>query len=188
MHPRRRPCDISTPEERPNVPQVKEFFVDRGMDVKEWRKKVRVGDFMVMDEPFIEVGRTVVSKALDNRFACWLGIETIRGLEKSGAGHACEIHVAFTTQEEVGLRGARTSSFAIKPDIGLGIDVSLSCDTPGVPESGGGARGGRPNCCRERRRFCAARFPIPPPPIGSPERRPRPCLPRSRLGRADSVQ
>ena len=135
MNPAGRPLHISTQEERTKVPEVKEFFVDLGMDVKEVRKKVRVGDFLVMDEPFIEVGRTVVSKALDNRFACWLGIETIRGLEKSGAGHACEIHVAFTTQEEVGLRGARTSSFAIKPDIGLGIDVSLSCDTPGVPES-----------------------------------------------------
>jgi endoglucanase len=42
--------------------------------------------------------------------------------------------VAFTCQEEVGLRGARTAAFAIRPDIGLGIDTTLSCDTPGVPE------------------------------------------------------
>ena len=45
-----------------------------------------------------------------------------------------EIHEVFTSQEEVGLRGARTASFAIQPDIGLGIDVTLSCDTPGIPE------------------------------------------------------
>jgi endoglucanase len=42
--------------------------------------------------------------------------------------------VAFTTQEEVGLRGARTAAFAVKPDVGIGLDVTLSCDVPNVPE------------------------------------------------------
>jgi endoglucanase len=69
---------------------------------------------------------------LDNRVACWLGIEAARGLGK--AKTKAEIHVVFTTQEEVGLRGARTASYAVKPDIGIGIDTTLSCDTPGVPE------------------------------------------------------
>jgi endoglucanase len=79
------------------------------------------------------MGDKFVSKALDNRVACWLGIESVRKLEKSKAQHTCEVIVAFTTQEEVGLRGARTASHAIQPDIGLGIDVTLACDTPGVP-------------------------------------------------------
>jgi len=78
------------------------------------------------------MGDKVVSKALDNRVACWLGIEAARGLGK--AKTKAEIHVVFTTQEEVGLRGARTASYRVKPDIGIGIDVTLSCDTPGVPE------------------------------------------------------
>jgi endoglucanase len=85
-----------------------------------------------MDEPFIEIGDKVVSKALDNRVACWLGIEAIRGLGK--AKTRAEIHVAFTSQEEVGLRGARTAAYAVRPDIGIGIDTTLACDTPGVPE------------------------------------------------------
>ena len=78
------------------------------------------------------MGDKVVSKALDNRVACWLGIEAIRALGPDARG--AEIHVAFTTQEEVGLRGARTAAFRVRPDIGLGIDTTLSCDTPGVPE------------------------------------------------------
>src|SRR5262249_52289697 len=65
---------------------------------------------------------------------CWLGIEAVRAIEKSGKGHGCELVVAFTSQEEVGLRGARTCAYAVQPDIGIGIDVTLSCDTPGVPE------------------------------------------------------
>lgn len=134
MNPGGRPVHISTPDERTKVPEVKQFFVDVGMAPDKVKKAVRVGDYVVMNEPCIRMGTKVVSKALDNRVACWLGIESVRRLDKEGAGHACEVFTVFTTQEEVGLRGARTSAYAVKPDIGLGIDVTLSCDTPGVPE------------------------------------------------------
>jgi len=122
---------ISSPEDRKKVPEPHEFMIDIGMGAKT-KDVVAIGDMVVMDEPFIEIGDKVVSKALDNRVACWLGIEAIRGLGKTRTD--AEIHVAFTVQEEVGLRGARTASFAIRPDIGIGIDTTLACDTPGVPE------------------------------------------------------
>ena len=131
MNPGGKPIHISAPADRKKVPEVGEFFVDLGMG-KKAHDVVKIGDFVVMDEPFLEMGDKFVSKALDNRIACWLGIEAMRKLGEQGKG--AEIHVAFTCQEEVGLRGARTSSFAIQPDIGLGIDVTLSCDTPGIPE------------------------------------------------------
>jgi len=131
MNPGGPPIHISSADQRKKVPEVSEFFVDTGLG-KATKKHVKVGDMVVMHEPFIEIGDKVVSKALDNRVACWLGIEAIRGLKKTKT--AAEIHVAFTTQEEVGLRGARTASYKIQPDIGIGIDTTLSCDTPGVPE------------------------------------------------------
>lgn len=134
MNPGGRPIHIASPEDRKKVPEVKEFLIDIGMGGKEVRKRVRVGDMVVMDEPFVEVGDKVVSKALDNRIACWVGIESIRQLNKSGKPHRCEIHVVFTVQEEVGLRGAMTSANRICPDIVLGVDTTLSCDTPGVPK------------------------------------------------------
>ena len=131
MNPAGPGVHISSPEDRKKVPEPHEFIVDIGMGAKA-ADVVKVGDMVVMDEPFIEIGDKVVSKALDNRVACWLGIEAIRGLGK--AKTEAEIHVVFTSQEEVGLRGARTSSFAIRPDIGIGVDTTLACDTPGVPE------------------------------------------------------
>jgi tetrahedral aminopeptidase len=134
MNPGGRPIHISSPEERTKVPEVKQFCIDLGMPAEKVKKHVRIGDFVVMNEPAMQLGDKFVSKALDNRVACWLGIESIRKLDKDGHGHECEIHVAFTTQEEVGLRGAKTASHAVQPDIGIGIDVTLSCDTPGVPE------------------------------------------------------
>lgn len=130
-----RPTHIASAEDRKKVPEVKEFYVDLGLEAAAVRERVRVGDAVVLEEPLIEIGDKIVSKALDNRVACWLGIEAIRKLAQDGKGHAAEVVVAFTVQEEVGLRGARTASFAVRPDIGLGLDVTLACDTPGVPES-----------------------------------------------------
>lgn len=131
MNPGGRPVHIASASDRKKVPEPHEFFVDTGLGA-EAKNAVNVGDMVVMDEPFLEMGEKVVSKALDNRIACWLGIEAIRGLKKSKT--KSEIHVVFTTQEEVGLRGARTASFKVQPDIGIGIDTTLACDTPGVPE------------------------------------------------------
>lgn len=131
MNPGGKPVHIASPADRKKIPEVSEFFIDTGMGEKS-ADVVKVGDMVVMDEPFMEIGEKLVSKALDNRIACWLGIEAIRGLKDTGRG--VEIHVAFTTQEEVGLRGARTAAFGVQPDIGIGVDTTLSCDTPGVPE------------------------------------------------------
>ena len=131
MNPGGRPVHIASAEDRKKIPEPHEFFVDTGLGAKA-KDIVKVGDMVVMDEPFLEMGDKIVSKALDNRIACWLGIEALRGLGKTKT--SAEIHVVFTSQEEVGLRGARTAAFHVKPDIGIGIDVTLACDTPGVPE------------------------------------------------------
>lgn len=135
MNPGGKPIHISTPEERNKVPEPKDFYVDIGLPADRAKAAVAVGDYVVMDEPFIQVGDKLVSKALDNRVACWLGIEAVRRLDRSASGHAAEVYVAFTTQEEVGLRGARAAAYAVRPDIGIGIDVTLACDTPGVPDT-----------------------------------------------------
>ena len=140
MNPGGKPIHISTPEERKKVPELADFFVDLGLG-KATADKVRVGDMVVIDAPFAEMGKKVVSKALDNRIACWLGIEAIRALGDKGRG--AEIHVAFTTQEEVGLRGARTAAYRVRPDIGIGVDTTLACDTPGVPEQDRTTRQGK---------------------------------------------
>jgi len=133
MNPAGKPVHIASEEDRKKIPEISEFFVDLGLPGERAREMVRVGDMVTLDEPFVVMGDKAVSKALDNRVACWLGIEAVRALEGSGAGHSCEVTVAFTVQEEVGLRGARTASFGVEPDIAIGLDVTLACDTPGAP-------------------------------------------------------
>ncbi len=135
MNPGGRPIHIATDEDKKKIPEVKDLMVDIGLKADKVKKLVRTGDYVVMDEPAIQVGDKFVSKALDNRAACWLGIETVRALveSKKSALHACDLYVVFTVQEEVGLRGAITASFGVEPDVVIGIDTTLSCDTPGVP-------------------------------------------------------
>jgi putative aminopeptidase FrvX len=135
LNPGGKPIHISSDAERSKVPGTEEFFVDLGMKASEARKLVQIGDYVVMHEPFLETPRCVVSKALDNRMAVFVAIEAVRKAAAARGGHGCEIAVAFTTQEEVGLRGAITSANAYGADIGVGLDVNLACDTPGVPDT-----------------------------------------------------
>jgi endoglucanase len=83
----------------------------------------------------MDLPTAVISKALDNRFACFMAIEAIRAIAKRRSQLGRDVVVAFTTQEEVGLRGAMTAANAVGAEIGIGLDVNLACDTPGVPDS-----------------------------------------------------
>ena len=51
-------------------------------------------------------GKRIVAKSLDDRIGCVVAIETMRRLERQAPN---EVTVAFTVQEEVGLRGAKTA-------------------------------------------------------------------------------
>lgn len=133
MNPVGKPLHISSPKEREKVPEISDFFIDIGLG-SHASDKVSIGDFVVMDEPFLDLGQKIVSKALDNRVACWLGIELLKALSKEESAHHCDLFVAFTSQEEVGVRGAKPASFSIAPSHAIGVDTTLSCDLPGVSE------------------------------------------------------
>ncbi len=138
MNPGGKPVHIASAEDRKKVPELEEFFVDLGMDAGSVKRKIRIGDFVVMDEPFLEQPNKLVSKAIDNRVACFVAIEAIRKIARSRAAsakHAADIVVAFTVQEEVGLRGATTAAASVEADIGIGLDTTLAVDTPGVAET-----------------------------------------------------
>jgi len=82
LNPGGKPIHISSAEDRKKVPEISEFFIDLGMDAKTAAKKIRIGDFVVMREPFLELPEKVVSKALDNRIACFVAIEDVRQVQR----------------------------------------------------------------------------------------------------------
>src|SRR5690606_31581906 len=132
MNPGGRPIHIASEEEKKKIPLVDDLIVDVGLPAGEVKRKVKIGDMIVLKAPLTRVGNTVVSQCLDNRIACWIAIEAMRKVVK--AGHACEIGCVFTVQEEVGLRGAMTAAYEYEPHIGIAIDTTLCVDTPGVPD------------------------------------------------------
>jgi len=107
------------------VPTVDQLFVDVGADSAK-TCPVKVGDEAVFVRSFLDMGNRVVSKAIDDRIGCLVAIETIKALKDSPN----ELFFVFSTQEEVGLRGAKTSAFSINPEMGIAVDVTLAADVP----------------------------------------------------------
>jgi len=129
LNPSGKPIHTSTPEDRRATKEVSDFFVDLGLPGKVVAKQVQVGDMVTLDAPFVEFGEYASGKCLDNRVQVYIGIETLRSMKKPKH----DIYGVFTVQEEVGLRGAFTSTYGIAPDIGIALDTTIASDTPGVP-------------------------------------------------------
>lgn len=130
MNPGGKPVHIASEADRKKVPEIGEFFVDLGLPADEVRRKVLIGDMVVLDGPFSAIGHSVVSQCLDNRVGCWAQLRALENL----AFHHCDIYATWTVQEEVGMRGAEPAAFGVEPDIAVACDTTLCCRTPGVPE------------------------------------------------------
>lgn len=102
------------------------------------------GDPVVPDAPFeVLANNRYLGKAWDDRVGLAVVIEAMRRLQASG--HPNQLFIAATVQEEVGLRGARTASDIIKPDIGIAIEGGITGDSPGRnPEETQAVLGGGP--------------------------------------------
>ncbi|MEW6421996.1 MAG: M42 family metallopeptidase [Deinococcota bacterium] len=130
LTPGGRPVHISTPEDRKKVPEVKEFFVDLGLPADEVRRRVRVGDMVTLDQTARRVGHLIVGKAMDDRASVFLLLEVLRRFREARPRH--DVLAVFSVQEEVGLRGATVAAYGAEPTLGIGLDVTLAVDTPGV--------------------------------------------------------
>jgi endoglucanase len=106
------------------------MYVDLGLPGDKVKTLVEIGDMVTMARTAEIVGDNVASKTLDNRLSVFIMIEAIRAL----GDHACDVYAVATTQEEVGLRGATTAAYALEPDIGIALDVTLANDFPGPTE------------------------------------------------------
>lgn len=120
---------VASPEDRRAYKEVSDFFVDLGLPGKKVQKLVQVGDMVTLDAPFVEFGEYASGKCLDNRVQVYVGIRALQGLKKPKN----DIYGVFTVQEEVGLRGAYTSTYGVEPDIGIALDTTVACDIPGTP-------------------------------------------------------
>ncbi len=128
-----KPIHDVPPEERKKIPEVENMYIDVGtttkFDIKE-KLGIRPGDPIVPDANFTQLANTdlYMAKAWDDRVGCGLLVDLLNNL--IATEHPNTVYLAGTVQEEVGLRGAKTSAFAVTPDIGFALDVSICRDTP----------------------------------------------------------
>jgi endoglucanase len=125
-----KPPHLMDKEKRNDLPEEEQLFIDIGAEDDEDVEEagVKVGDYMTFERSFAELREDyVTSMAMDNRVGCAVGIEALKRFNED-----YELAVVFSTQEEVGLKGAKTSAFKLDPDVALAVDVSIAGDLPGI--------------------------------------------------------
>lgn len=129
-----KPPHVLTPEVRNKPYDIKDMFIDIGAtsaaEAKDWG--IRPGDMVT---PYIEYkrlngGKFLLAKAWDNRIGTAVSLRVLENLAKEG--HPNVLFAGSDVQEEVGLRGARTSTHLVNPDIAFALDTGTAGDTPGM--------------------------------------------------------
>jgi len=109
------------------APKFEQLFIDVGATSRE-DCPVSVGDAGAFVRPLFAQGTRLVSKAMDDRIGCAVLVDLLRRLEETELAH--DLYVVFAVQEEVGLRGARTSAYGVDPNLAIAVDVTRTGDTP----------------------------------------------------------
>ncbi|KUK80385.1 MAG: Peptidase family protein [Mesotoga prima] len=103
------------------------IFVDIGaIDKSDAERKAPIGTFGTYDSEFIDLGKRLISKSMDDRIACAIMIQVLKELKDPKD----DVYFVFAVQEEVGLVGASVAAFDIMPDMAVAVDVTAGPDTP----------------------------------------------------------
>lgn len=138
----RKAIHLLEDEERKRKPELKDLWIDIGASSREEAEKVvSLGDVVTYQYEFQQLmGDRATARGFDNKMGTFVVAEALRLLKEDGGLHKdVGVYAVATVQEEIGLRGARTSSFAIAAQTGLAVDVNHAIDYPGLSKSRYGA-------------------------------------------------
>jgi len=125
-----KPPHMMDEDERKKGVKIEDMFIDVGASKREEVEKlgIEIGTPITIDREFTELaGERVTGKAFDNRAGVAMLIKTLKEVKSP-----LTIYAVFTVQEEVGLKGARTSAYALDPDCAIATDVTIPGDHPGI--------------------------------------------------------
>src|SRR5512143_3633040 len=120
-----RVISMETLDDMTKLPGFEQLYIDVGI-ARPQDAPVQIGDVGTFERPFLDLGDRLVAKSMDDRIGAAVLIETLRQIKETPH----QLYFVFSTQEEVGLRGATTAAYAIDPDIGVSVDVTGTGDTP----------------------------------------------------------
>jgi endoglucanase len=124
-----KPPHLTTPEERSQAAPLTDLFIDVAMPEDRVRKLVDVGSRVTLYRQTMDLLNDRISgKALDNRTSVAVILECLKALKSYH--HSADVLAVATVQEEVGVRGAQTAAYGLRPDIAIAIDVTFA-DMPG---------------------------------------------------------
>ncbi len=129
-----KPIHKTTRAERDKVIEADDMTIDIGAKSKEEAlEAVKLGDYAAFATEFCPLGDGLVrGKALDNRAGCALLVDLLQ------ADYPLDLYGVFTTQEEIGLRGARVAAYSVEPDAAIVLETTACDDLPnekGLPPS-----------------------------------------------------
>jgi putative aminopeptidase FrvX len=129
-----KPPHLLPEDERRKVIEKKDMYIDIGATSEDEVRTagVKIGDPIIPQSEFAVLAnpKTYLSKAWDDRIGCALFIEAIQQL--TAKPHPNTVYGVGTTQEEVGLRGAKTSAHVINPDVAIILESDIAGDVPGI--------------------------------------------------------
>jgi len=131
----RNPIHLMEQDERDKPEKLHKLYIDIGAkDKKDAMKAVEIGDPITIDVGMRELRNGLVAaRGFDDRVGAFVVLETLRLLKGKKLNVA--VYGVSTVQEELGLRGARTSAFGIDPHVGIAVDVGFATDHPGGAKS-----------------------------------------------------
>ena len=129
-----KPPHLLAEDERKKIVEKKDMYIDIGATSEDEVRQagVRIGDPIVPQSEFAVLAnpKTYLAKAWDDRIGCALFIDAIHQLV--GQPHPNTVYGVGTTQEEIGLRGAKTSAHVIDPDVAIILESDIAGDVPGI--------------------------------------------------------
>jgi endoglucanase len=130
----KKPIHLMKAADRTKVPDKHDLWIDIGAaDADEARQLVAIGDPATYDANFEELRNgLVVSRGIDNKAGAWVVAEALRRVSRAKRKCRAAVYAVATAQEEVGLRGAKTSAYGIDPLVGIAVDVTWATDHPDI--------------------------------------------------------
>ena len=122
-----KPAHITQEAERGKAVPLGDLFIDLGLSGAEAARRVNIGDFVTLERPWTVLGDgRFCAKAFDDRVGCFCVLEALKRVKTPRLG----VHIVFSSQEEVGLRGAGTAAFGLEADFALAVDATGAADIP----------------------------------------------------------
>lgn len=129
----RKPIHLMKPEERNQAKiEIQDLWIDIGAPNKEEAlKRVSIADPVTYRLGMERLGDDLItSPGLDDKVGAFVVMEALRLAADKRI--KCALYAVATVQEEIGLRGARTSCYGIDPLVGIAVDVTHATDNPGA--------------------------------------------------------